>query len=121
MEAAYSAASGKNLCPGFDGWEGAMRILAREGIWLPLFIVYYDLRKRGRKARRGVRTNTLVYGHGGRRVEVLVLEEGTGVEVRSLLEWSRIASGDGYTPVVAIVDRNGGVTYYEARALESLS
>lgn len=121
LEAAYMAAAGKSPCPGVEGWEGALRILEKEGVWMPLFLVYYDLRKRGRRARRGVRPNTLVYSHGSRRVEVLVLEEGNAVSVGSLLEWSRIASGDGYTPVVAIVDRNGGITYYEARALESLS
>ena len=121
MDAAYTAATGKSPCPGIEGWEGALRILELEGIWMPLFLVYYDLRKRGRRARRGVRPNTLVYSHGSRRIEVLVLEEGDAVSVGSLLEWSRIASGDGHTPVVAIVDRNGGITYYETRALESLS
>ena len=116
LEAAYQASTGSIIIDGGTGWEKALETLYRYSEDLALFIVYHDLRQRGRRVLRGARKGTLIVRTGGRDLEVLVLEEGTTVKLEWLAEWSRIASGDGFNPIVAIVDRNGDVTYYEIRA-----
>ncbi len=121
LEAAYQCVAGGVEDEGGDGWGCALRIVSSLGIWLPLLIVYMDLRRRGRKPRPGARDNTLWVSFGSRRVEFLVVEEGGSLSFERLGLWSRLAAGDGFTPVIAIVDRVGGITYYEARVVEGLS
>ncbi len=116
LEAAYQASSNAIIVDGDTGWRKAMEILYRFSESLAMFIVYLDLRSRGRRVIRGVRKDTLIVKMGKESFEILVLEEGSEVELEWLAEWSRIASGDGFNPIVAIVDRNGDVTYYELRA-----
>ncbi len=122
LEAAYQCIAGGLELEGVGGgWGCGLRVVSGSGIWLPLFLVYLDLRRRGRKPKLGVRDNTLWVAVGGKRLEFLVVEEGGLLSLDRLGGWSRLAAGDGYTPILAIVDRLGGVVYYEARVVESLS
>ena len=120
LEAAYLVAKCRASVGGECGWVRALSLLsAPESV--DLFLVYYDLRRRGRRVVRGYRRRTLILYRGSSRpVEVLVLSEGSLVTIRELVEWSRLASGDGKDPVVAVVDGHGSVTYYEARAVTTL-
>jgi len=121
LEAAYLLARCKARLDGECGWVEALRILGSvESV--DLFHVYYDLRKRGRNVRRGVRRSTLLLRvSGSRTAEILVLGEGRPVTIEWLVEWSRTASGDGKDPVIAVVDGHGNVTYYHARAVTTLT
>jgi len=83
------------------------------------FTVLLDLRERGRRARSGYSPRELLYVRGNERVLVLVLEENTLIEALSILEWVRSALMRGYTPVVAVVDAHGDVTYYSASVVRS--
>ncbi len=120
LEAAYQASRGYLSIDGADGWNAVFHLLDRCGVRLSFFLVYLDLRGRGRRVYRGLRHGTL-YVRIGKGLEVLVLEEGTPVTLRSLVDWSRQVVADGFEPIIAVVDRNGGVTYYEARVVEDLS
>lgn len=103
------------------GWQAFLAIATLLNVELKLAIVYLDLRKRYPEVRKGPRPDTLLArGKRGRPLEVLVLEEGEEVTVSQLGSWSTAASGDGHDPVVAVVDRNGQVTYYEARTVTQL-
>ncbi len=119
--AAYLVYRGKASFRGSSGWGAAFSLLSEAGADIDLFFVYMDLRRRGRRPQVGVRKRTLVYQHGSNRYEVLVLSEGYPVTLGSLMEWSRLSSSDGYMPVIAVVDRYGVVTYYEARAVSSIA
>ncbi len=104
---------------GSCGWLDALRAAGLGGP-PEMFFVYYDLRKRGRLVRRGVRKGTLlVVERGIARVEVKVLVEGAPISVGELVTWSRLAAADEKEPVVAIVSGHGEVTYYTARAVTS--
>jgi tRNA-intron endonuclease len=116
LEAAYQASIGAIVVDGETGWSKALDLVYRFSGNLALFIVYFDLRSRGRRVLRGLRRDTLIVKTGRESLEVLVLEEGSEVRLEWLAEWAKAASGDGFGPVVAIVDRNGDVTYYEVRA-----
>ncbi len=101
------------------GWVEALRAAGLGGA-AEMFLVYFDLRRRGRIVRRGIRRGTLlVYKGGVARVEVRVLVEGSPVSIGDLIEWSRTAAGDGKEPVIAVVSGHGDVTYYSARAVTS--
>ncbi len=80
-----------------------------------MFTVYYDLRKRNRKVLVEVRRDgTLIEVRREKWwTEYLVLEEGIIVKVSELLEWIEEVRANDLRGVVAIVDRNGSVTYYE--------
>jgi tRNA splicing endonuclease len=83
------------------------------------FTVLLDLRERGRRARSGYSPRELLYVKGSERVLVLVLEENTLIEASSILDWVRSALMRGCTPVVAVVDAHGDVTYYAASVVRS--
>ncbi len=103
-------------------WAEALRIISEGDFDLELFLVYYDLRRRGRKVRLGHRPRTILLEERSNRiVEVLVLSEGRPVRASEIVEWSRLAVSDSHEPVLAIVDENGGITYYEARVVSDLS
>lgn len=123
LEAAYQLVRGRLAVEGLPGgWIGGIQLASMTVGDPDLFIVYYDLRRRGRRVRRGIRERTLLVARGeGRELEVLVLSEGAKTTFRDIAEWSRLAARDGFTPVVAIVDGYGVVTYYEARRTQSLS
>ncbi len=121
LEAFFQAVWGKLELPGdLSGWRAALAIVESCGEPLKTFIVYLDLRRRGRLPRRGLRPGTLEFREGQRVFEVLILEEGEVTTYSSLAEWSRSAVADGRQPVIVIVDRNGDVTYYEARVSKTL-
>ena len=102
-------------------WSSVLRALESLGLDLELFIVYYDLRRRGKRVRLGVRPRTLIYEEpSGKLFEVLVLAAGARVSLKEIIEWSRRASADSHEPVIAVVDENGGVTYYESRVVTQL-
>jgi len=103
-------------------WAKAIRLIEQLGLDLETFIVYYDLKKRGKKVTIGPRPRTLIYSLGpGRAAEVLILSEGTYVKPMDIVAWSERAVADAHEPVVAIVDETGGVTYYEARVIRGLA
>lgn len=116
LEAIHLTALGRITVNGRTGWEEALRMLSEFNIKLSLFLVYHDLRKRGRRVKLGARPNTLVMDFKSRPVEILVLEEGSSMTLEDLAEWSKTAIASGHEPVVAIVDRYGVITYYEARS-----
>lgn len=123
LEAAYQLVRGRIHVEGLpEGWIGGIKLVSAIVRDPDLFLVYYDLRRRGRRVMRGLRRRTLIVARGGdKELEVLVLSEGTHTTFRDIAEWSKLASRDGFIPVVAVVDGYGVVTYYEARSARSLS
>ncbi len=102
-------------------WAEALGILGQSDVDFELFLVYYDLRRRGRRVRLGHRPRTLIFDVKPNRIaEVLVLSEGRPVKASDIVEWSRLAVSDSHEPVLAIVDEGGGITYYEARVVSEL-
>jgi len=121
LEAAYQAARGRLEVEGVVGWPAALLIIERLIGDFDLFLVYFDLRRRGRRVRRGVRPRTLVVEYTqSRKVEILVLSEGAHMPLSRIVEWSELAAADDREPVVAVVDSYGRTTYYEARASRSV-
>jgi len=78
------------------------------------FTVLLDLRERGRRAKSGFSPRELLYVKGGLKVLILVLEENTLVSASEIADWVRSAIMREYTPVIAVVDAHGDVTYYSA-------
>ncbi|MCX8184964.1 MAG: hypothetical protein RMI56_02305 [Sulfolobales archaeon] len=78
------------------------------------FTVLLDLRERGRRARSGHSVRELLYTRGSERILVLVLEENILIEASKVIEWVKSAIMREYTPVIAVVDAHGDVTYYSA-------
>jgi len=121
LEVAYRVVKGVLEVEGRgSGWGPALSLLEAVGVPVDLFIVFYDLRRRGRRVRRGVRPGTLLVDLGGRRFEILVLSLGVKRRLGGLLEWSRLAAADDREPVIAVVDGYGSVTYYTARTSDSI-
>lgn len=122
LEAMLQAVRGKLEVENIGtGWQAFLAIAASLNVELKLAIVYLDLRGRYPEVRKGPRPDTLLArGKRGRPLEVLVLEEGEEVTVSQLGSWSIAASSDDHDPVVAVVDRNGQVTYYEARTVSQI-
>jgi tRNA-intron endonuclease len=121
LEAVYQVSRGRAELEGCGGgWSCAIQMMAVLEIDLDLFTVYRDLRRKGRRPRKGFRRKTLLYEREGRIYEVLVLSEGYVETLRSIIEWSRQAAADDHVPIIAVVDRTGLVTYYEARASRSI-
>jgi len=121
LEAVYQVSRGRIEVEGCgSSWGCVFRLLTMLDIGLDLFVVYRDLRRKGRKPFKGFRPGTLLYKHEGRVYEVLVLSEGYPVTLSQLVEWSRQSVADNHVPIVAVVDRTGVVTYYEARASRSM-
>lgn len=91
--------------------------------FVSLYAVYYDLRNRGHRAVPEYRTeNTIVIFKKDRaRIEVLVLEEGVKISLRSFLDWLEGVRKMDLQAWVAIVDRNGNITYYEVSKIEPLN
>jgi len=121
LEVAYRVVRGVVEVEGSgSGWSPALSLLESVGVPVDLFLVFYDLRRRGRRVRRGVRPGTLIAEYGSRRFEILVLSLGSRRRVGSLLDWSRLAAADDREPVIAVVDGYGSVTYYTARAADAI-
>lgn len=85
-----------------------------------LLTVYYDLRKKNRKVvPEARREGTLVeIRRNSWWSEYLVLEEGLKVKVEDLLYWADDVRANDMKSIVAVVDRNSGVTYYELTPVE---
>ncbi len=91
--------------------------------FLSLYAVYYDLRNRGHRALPEYRIeNTLmIFKKDKARIEVLVLEEGVKISLRSFLDWLEGVRKMDLQAWVAIVDRNGSITYYEVSRIEPIN
>ncbi len=103
-------------------WQKAIKMIEDLHLDLETFIVYFDLRRRGKKVTVGPRPRTLLYNvTDNRTAEVLILSEGNYVKLMDIVRWSQRAVADAHEPILAIVDESGGVTYYEARVVRQLS
>ncbi|MCE4610720.1 MAG: hypothetical protein F7B17_01970 [Desulfurococcales archaeon] len=121
IETAYQLSRGRLLLEGCGtGWGCTLRLLHDFSIDLDMFTVYRDLRRKGRKPRLGFRPRTLLYEHNSKVHEVLVLSEGYVERLSKIIEWGRQAAADNHVPIIAVVDRTGIITYYEARASKSI-
>ncbi len=82
------------------------------------FETYLDLKKRGRHPIPGPRPHTFLLRR--RKMEqkythyVLVLEENRPISLETLYSFIREAFSNSWEPILAIVDRYGDLTYYEA-------
>ncbi|MEM1541340.1 MAG: hypothetical protein QW101_02275 [Ignisphaera sp.] len=76
-----------------------------------MFIVLYDLVKRGRKVGVGEIHNELVIID--EKIKIYVLDEDSYIVAEELYKIVDRAIKQGYRLVVAVVDINGEVTYYE--------
>jgi len=124
LEAALWLAREQLSLRGESGWAAAVNLIVKAKVPLKIFITYVALRRRYPRVYRWVREDTLIaYGVEGdkKKIEVLVLEEGEEVLIEDVVKWSVAASKDDHDPIIAIVDRNGSVTFYEARAVTELA
>jgi len=100
-------------------FEELMRLYSVENpyAWVE-FETYLDLRKRGRHPIPGPRPHTFLLRR--RKMEqkythyVLVLEENRPISLETLYSFIREAFSNSWEPILAIVDRYGDLTYYEA-------
>jgi hypothetical protein len=93
--------------------EGSGCLLSK--LFWSMFTVYYDLRKRKRKIIPEVRREGTILEIRRNKwwAEYLVLEEGVEITIDELLTWIEDVRANDLNSIVAIVDRNGSVTYYE--------
>ena len=77
-----------------------------------MFQVYLDLRKRGKRVSRGPRRRSLLLIEGSHVYEVHVMSEGEIITPRELAELSKYSLANARTPIAAIVDSTGIITYY---------
>ncbi|MEM0366022.1 MAG: hypothetical protein QXR02_01170 [Acidilobaceae archaeon] len=121
LEVAYQASLGTIEFNGLSGWEASLQILSMLRIRLSLFLVYHDLRTKGKRVKARVKDNTLLIPLSpGKVLEILVLEEGVHMTLEGLAEWSRGVQALNHIPIIAIVDKTGVITYYEARTMTQL-
>ncbi len=124
LEAALWLSRGQLGIERKTGWTIALNLISIFKIPLKIFITYLIHRRRYPKVYQWTRRDTLVaYGleKQNKKIEVLVLEEGEEVLIEDIVNWSIAASKDDHEPLIAIVDRNGSVTFYEARAVSRLT
>ncbi|MEN2999666.1 MAG: hypothetical protein ABDH61_03740 [Acidilobaceae archaeon] len=106
---------------GESGWEALLHAARELSLRFSVFLVYMDLRKKGRWPRRSVRKDSLLLRlPSGKTGEVLVLEEGEGRRLEEVIEWVRAVQAMERVPLLAVVDKAGVISYYEARALKKL-
>ncbi|WP_292320485.1 hypothetical protein [Caldisphaera sp.] len=116
LEGSYLVAIERANMNGQTSWKKALEIIKYYKIPLNIFLVYFDLRRRGRRVWEGSRDNTLISETANlKKFEVLVLGEGNSITTSQIAEWSNLAVADSHIPVIAIVDKNGEITYYESR------
>ncbi len=77
-----------------------------------MFQVYLDLRKRGKRVTRGPRKRSLLLIEGSHIYEVHVMSEGETITPHDLAELSKYSLANARTPIAAIVDSTGIITYY---------
>ncbi|RLG88621.1 MAG: hypothetical protein DRO15_02410 [Thermoprotei archaeon] len=80
--------------------------------WI-LFTVYFDLRKRGKRAKPGLSDSDVIVEHQRDSLRIFVTEENTQLSLRTIIEWIEDSLRKGYKPIMAVVDMYGDVTYYE--------
>lgn len=114
LEAGYLAFQGLLCVEDKCGWD-AFSIVSRLVGDLNLLTVYIDLRRRGKRVIRGPMRDSLLVLGGSRSIEVYVLAEYREVTLSDLIERLRLSVANNRNPVLAIVDRTGIITYYEAR------
>jgi len=81
-----------------------------------MFTTYYYLRRKGKKVLpEGRREGTIIEIRKNKWwAEYLVLEEGVKIALSGLVEWVEETRANDLKAVIAVVDRNGSVTFYEA-------
>lgn len=121
LELLYQLSQEEVELEGRSGWETLLGAMKELSIRFSVFLVYLDLRKRGRWPRRSVRKDSLLVRlPSGKVGEVLVLEEGEGRKLEDVIEWVRAVQAMERVPLLAVVDKAGVISYYEARALKKL-
>ncbi len=123
LEAALWVSRSQLGINGKTGWASSLDLISILKIPLKMFITYLALRRRYPRVYAWTRRDTLIaYGleGQGKKLEILVLEEGEEILIENIVDWSIAASKDDHEPIIAIVDRNGSVTFYEARAVVKL-
>ena len=114
LEAGYLAFQGLLCVEDKCGWD-AFSIISRLVGDLSLLTVYIDLRRRGKRVIRGPLRDSLLVLGGSRSVEIHVLAEYREVNLSDLIGRLKLSVANNRNPVLAIVDRTGIITYYEAR------
>ncbi len=82
------------------------------------FVVYLDLRKKGRLVHGGLSESTLSFTLRGEKIEVLPVIEGFRVRLDGILRFTEMCRRNERKGVVAIVDKHGEVTYYEVSVID---
>ncbi len=109
------SASVRDLSGDLLDLESLFRKYSRERSDWVRFTVLLDLRLKGRRARAGFSPDTLYLSMKDEEVLVFVAEENSLVRASQLHEWVENALLKGYTPIIALVDASGDVTYYSMR------
>ncbi len=89
----------------------------KEFFW-PKLVIYRDLRDRGRRVKVLGDNEFLVKDKYGNLRLVVVLEEGSNIEVSDLNRWIGKARDNNLIPVLAIVSLQGDLTYYEISGID---
>ncbi len=82
-----------------------------DSLWIK-FIVYLDLRLRGKKPSVNILSDSLCIRSDNVVYEVLVLEETTMLRLSDLLTKIENLYSKGHEVVLGLVDKHGDVTYY---------
>jgi len=82
-----------------------------ENIWV-VFEVFLDIRRRGRVVKSGVYESSLIVQKGNDIIEYHIMEESKLVKVSEIERLVLFSRKNNREPVLAIVDRNGNLTYY---------
>ena len=109
------SASVRDLSGDLLDLESLFRKYSRERSDWVRFTVLLDLRLKGRRARAGFSPDSLYLSMKDEEVLVFVAEENSLVRASQLHEWVENALLKGYTPIIALVDASGDVTYYSMR------
>ncbi|MEM0340565.1 MAG: hypothetical protein QXN05_00090 [Acidilobaceae archaeon] len=122
LEALYQLALGNSVYENEIGWNAVTKLLNKINVKLSVFLVYHDLRRKGRPVRTSPypRSN-LMLERSGKKIEILVLEAGSKVRLGDLVEWARLVQASNHTPVLAVVDELGVITYYEVLSSSALT
>jgi len=109
------SASVRDLSGDLLDLESLFRRYSRERSDWVRFTVLLHLRLKGRRARAGFSPDSLYLSLKDEEVLVFVAEENSLVRASQLHEWVENAVLKGYTPIIALVDASGDVTYYTMR------
>ena len=111
---AYLVYVGKMRVVGPDGRELGLKELVEmfggKSFWI-VFSTYLDLRRKGRVPKPGALDNELILERD--RLCIYIYEENAPVEPQSLIRIVESSTRRDCTPVIAVVDMYGDVTYYE--------